>query len=311
MLDFRLLTFMKLCELKSYTKTAEYLHMTQPTVTQHVQYLERQYGVPLVEYHGKSVMLTPKGEQLYHFIMTMEADSERVRQILKEPTEEKRHIKFGATLTIGQYIMPQIMAKYFTQHPNVQITMPVENKTVIMIAHRLSTIIGADKIIVLNNGEIEFAIIEGYFDKHIYGHALLSYERFLAVCAPGHPLLQRTYKLDELCRYPLVTREKGSGTRDIFEHILNEHYLSINDYEQILELGSFQVIKDLVRQGIGFTCAYEPVVKEEIEKGILKEISIEKFSTEREFNFVYLKDSIFEEEYLQFYQFCMEHLKES
>ena len=76
-------------ELKSYTKTAEYLHMTQPTVTQHVQYLERQYGVPLVEYHGKSVMLTPKGEQLYHFIMTMEADSERVRQILKEPTVEK------------------------------------------------------------------------------------------------------------------------------------------------------------------------------------------------------------------------------
>ena len=52
-------------------------------------------------------------------------------------------------------------------------------------------------------------------------------------------------------------------------------------------------------------------VKEEIEKGILSEISIEKFSTEREFNFVYLKDSIFEEEYLQFYQFCMEHLKES
>ena len=171
MLDFRLLTFMKLCELKSYTKTAENLHMTQPTVTQHVQYLERQYGVPLVEYHGKSVMLTPKGEQLYHFIMTMEADSERVKQILKEPTEEKRHIKFGATLTIGQYIMPQIMAKYFTQHPNVQITMPVENTKRLLQR--------------LNNGEIEFAIIEGYFDKHIYGHALLSYERFLAVCAPG------------------------------------------------------------------------------------------------------------------------------
>ena len=50
MLDFRLLTFMKLCELKSYTKTAENLHMTQPTVTQHVQYLERQYGVPPVSY---------------------------------------------------------------------------------------------------------------------------------------------------------------------------------------------------------------------------------------------------------------------
>ena len=101
------------------------------------------------------------------------------------------------------------------------------------------------------------------------------------------------------------------GSEQPFCHILNEHYLSIDDYEQILELGSFQVIKDLVRQGIGFTCAYEPVVKQEIEKGILSEISIEKFSTEREFNFVYLKDSIFEEEYLQFYQFCMEHLKES
>ena len=295
MLDFRLFTFMKLCELKSYTKTAECLHMTQPTVTQHIQYLERQYGVSLVEYHGKNVTLTPKGEQLYRFVMTMEADSERVKQILKEPEPEKRHMKFGATLTIGQYIMPPILAKYYTLHPNVQITMPVENTKRLLQR--------------LNDGEIEFAMIEGYFDKHVYGHALLSYERFLAVCAPGNPLLQRTYKLDELCSYPLVIREKGSGTRDIFEHILNEHYLSIDDYEHILELGSFQVIKDLVCQGIGFTCAYEPVVKEEMKKGLLKEISIEKFSAEREFNFVYLKESIFQKEYLQFYDFCIECFK--
>lgn len=294
MLDFRLLTFMKLCELKSYTKTAEHLHMTQPTVTQHIQYLEKQYGVPLIEYHGKSVMLTPKGEQLYHFVMAMQADSKRIKQMLLTPTIEKRNLCFGATLTIGQYIMPQIMAKYFTLHPNVQITMPVEN-TKKLLEH-------------LNAGDIEFAIIEGYFDKNFYGHALLSYERFLAVCAPGHPLLNRSYKLDELCKYPLVTREKGSGTRDIFEHVLSEHHLSIEDYEQVLELGSFQVIKDLVQQGIGFTCSYEPVVREELQQGKLKEISIEKFSTEREFNFVYLKDSIFEKEYLGFYQFCNDHL---
>lgn len=283
---------MKLCELKSYTKTAEHLHITQPTVTQHIQYLEKHYGVPLVEYHGKNVTLTPKGEQLYYFVIAMEADSQRIKEMLRTPTTEKRHLRFGATLTIGQYIMPQIIAQYLTLYPKVQITMPVENTKKLLER--------------LNAGEIEFAIIEGYFNKNIYGHALFSYERFLAVCAPGHSLLNRTYKLDELCRYPLITREKGSGTRDIFEHILSEHHLSIADYQQILELGSFQIIKDLVQQGKGFTCSYESVVREEIQQGKLKEISIEKFSTEREFNFVYLKDSIFEKEYLDFYHFCME-----
>ncbi len=290
MLDFRLLTFLKLCELKSYTKTARLLHITQPTVTQHIQYLERQYGVPLVEYHGKTVALTAKGEQLYRFVLAMQADSRRVRQILKEPDTEKRHMKFGATLTIGQYIMPRIMAKYFKQHPHVQITMPVENTERLLLR--------------LNAGEIDFAVIEGYFDKQAYGHALLSCEKFLAVCAPEHTLCSRVRKLDELCGYPLVIREKGSGTRDIFEHILKEHYLSLDDYTQVLELGSFQVIKDLVCRGIGFTCAYEPVVKEELQTGLLTEIPIAHFSAEREFHFVYLKDSVFEEEYLEFYRFC-------
>ncbi len=65
---------------------------------------------------------------------------------------------------------------------------------------------------------------------------LLSYERFLAVCAPGHPLLQLTYKLDYLCCYPLVTREKVP-VPDIFEHILNEHYLSIADYKTNFRIG--------------------------------------------------------------------------
>ncbi|MEG1367004.1 MAG: LysR family transcriptional regulator, partial [Oscillospiraceae bacterium] len=84
MLDFRHETFLVLCRLGSYTKTAEELHMTQPAVTQHIKYLEQMYGCKLLHYDARALTLTHAGQILRQFASTMRADSNRLAKIMSE-----------------------------------------------------------------------------------------------------------------------------------------------------------------------------------------------------------------------------------
>ena len=104
MLDFRLFTFLTLCETMSYTKAADRLHLTQPAVTQHVKYLEREFGAPLFHYASKSLSLTPEGELLRQYAVAVRADSEKLRELIGKKKKRNRKLVFGATLTIGEYL---------------------------------------------------------------------------------------------------------------------------------------------------------------------------------------------------------------
>ncbi|MEG0664677.1 MAG: LysR family transcriptional regulator, partial [Clostridia bacterium] len=110
MIDFRHLTFLALCELKNYTKTAEFLHLTQPAITQHIQYLENYYGGKLINLSRGNFQLTKKGNLLKHYTQIMVADSKIIFEKINN-SKDASQINFGATLTIGEFIMPQIINK--------------------------------------------------------------------------------------------------------------------------------------------------------------------------------------------------------
>ena len=243
MLDFRIKTFLELCRLKNYTKTAQYLHITQPAVTQHIQYLEREYGTSLFDHAAHKFTLTPKGELFYWWALSMEASSKKIQEQLRKPASAARHYRFGVTLSIGEYVMPELLTSYLTQYPDRTVSMIVENTDSLM--HKL------------DEGKIDFAIIEGSFDKNRYSHVLLSNERFIAVGGEKGGFPKACGTLDELTQYPLVIRERGSGTRMIFETILKEHNLSLDQFKRYSEVGNFKTIKRLVQEGIGITFAYE------------------------------------------------------
>lgn len=290
MLDFRIKTFLELCRLKNYTKTAHSLHITQPAVTQHIQYLEREYGMNFFDHEARELTLTPKGQIFYWSALTMEANSRKIHELMQQPVAAARYFRFGATLSIGEYLMPPILAAYLKEYPQNRLSMLVENTAALLKK--------------LDGGEIDFAVVEGRFDKNAYSHVLLANEKFIAVCAADFPI-QEEMLMDDITKYPLIIREKGSGTRWILEDILAEHNLSIGQFEKLSEMGNFAVIKHLVQEKLGLTFVYESVVRREIREGKLKKVTIQNFQAAREFNFVYLKDSIFEKEYLEFYRYCM------
>lgn len=285
MLDFRHETFLALCKIKNYTKTAEFLNITQPAVTQHIKFLEEYYGIKLFFYKGKKLILTEEGGKLRSFAMTINSDIRHLQESFNMESDKIQPMIFGTTLTIGEYIMPPILAKVMDIYPNLHINMLVNNTQMLM-----------EK---LRDGEINFAIVEGFFNKAEYEAKLFSLEEFIPVCSPKSPLAGKKVAFNEILNERLIIREKGSGTREIFEMLLNEHNLSLGSFKRICELGNMNTIKDLVVNNYGITFLYQKAALREIASGQLCKLEIEGFSVQREFNFVFLKNSVHGEEYLR------------
>ena len=111
MLDFRYDTFLDLCETLNYSRTAENLHLSQPTVTQHIQHLERHYGTSLFLYRSKRLQLTEKEEELYRQVRRIRGMIRQAERQMAAPTGP-RTLRIGATKTIGAYVLPPAVESY-------------------------------------------------------------------------------------------------------------------------------------------------------------------------------------------------------
>lgn len=293
MLDFRFNTFLKLCKIRNYTKTAEVLHITQPAVSQHIKYLEELYGVALFNYRGKTLSLTKAGKTLYDFVLAIQSSSDRVKLMISRPEDLNHTITFGTTLTIGEYIMPNLLIDLVWDFPSINITLFVGNTKSLLER--------------LRDGKIDFAILEGHFNKSDYNSFLFSLENFIGVCSVNHPFANSKVSFRDIFNERLILREKGSGTREIFEQILYEHNTTMKSFKKIMEIGNISVIKEMVSKNLGITFLYEEAVTKELASGILKKINIKDFDVYREFNFVFLKDSLHYKEYEKWFHYLMKH----
>ena len=169
MLDFRMDTFLAVCRHRNYTRAAEELNITQPAVTQHIQYLQSYYGVKLFSYQNKRLALTEEGELLRNAALCMLHDEEKLKRDVKDLRLGRRSIRFGATLTIGEYLLPERLAAYMKRNPRVDVHMLVENTQILLR--------------MINDGELDFAVVEGYFRKSEYDYIIWSQEPYVCVCA--------------------------------------------------------------------------------------------------------------------------------
>lgn len=295
MIDFRHQTFLVLCSIGSYTKTAEHLHITQPAVTQHIKHLEEKYKCRLFRYENKRLNLTPEGKQLRDLLTRIVADTQHFKRILEKGEGEKENIFFGATLSIGEYLMPGIITRLLQNNPMLNVHMEVGNSQALL-----------EK---LHQGELDFALIEGIIDKSSYHSLLFSLERFIPVCAPTSLLARGRVEFADILQSTLVLREQGSGTREIFENILRQYNYSLNSFQNIIEIGNMAAIKKLVASNLGITFLYEIAAEQELERGELRKIEIAGFDITREFNFVFLKGSAYTDRYVQYFEMMKEESK--
>ncbi|MCC8015229.1 MAG: LysR family transcriptional regulator [Eubacterium sp.] len=291
MLDFRVNTFLTVCENGNYTKAAEKLGLTQPAVTQHIKYIEDRYKIRLFVKDGKTMRLTPEGGLLREMFITLSSDCKKIDRYIKKMSDEPGALLMGVTKSIGEYVMPDILQKYLETNPSVRISMDVENTAYLLD--------------YLRQGVIDFCIIGGKFDKNAYCHRLFSIEKFVCLCGSSNPFAGKTADIEQLFGERLFLRENGSGSRDIFKSSLNQLGYNESNFKTVTEIGSIDVIKYLVKKGMGITFMYEAAALKEIKSGSLSTIDVKGFDISHEFSFVYLKNSMFADEFDDFFNFAV------
>ena len=287
MLDFRMETFLTVCQCMNFTRASEQLNITQPAVSQHIRFLEKHYNTKLFRYEGKKLMLTGAGEILRNASLTMKHDEISMQSEMQK-SEEGAKIRFGATRTVGDMLMGNILEKYLREYPDADIHMVVENTQELLKR--------------LDDGRIDFALVEGFFKKSEYDYQKYSEENYIAVCSPDHPFRKKPDTIEDLFGERLLLREEGSGTREVLERYLDSQNLSIGDFARTMEAGSLHTIKELAKSGCGITFLYEVAVREELRSGRLIRIPLKDFRVTHEFTFIWRRGSIFADRYREIFR---------
>lgn len=271
MLDHRMETFMTVCEVMNYREAARRLHITQPAVTQHIQFLEKEYGCKLFQYENRKLTKTKEAVFLEEHIRASRQQERFLRQKLHSCGI--RELKIGATKTIGDYVISDQIHRYLSKEENA-LTLIVDNTE-----HLLK---------LLEQNELDFAIIEGYFDKKRFDSQLFRKEAFVGICKKDHPFAGREISIAEILEETIIHREEGSGTRAILEEKLQGYNESLSRFRRHICISSFKMILDLVKEGYGISFMYKVLAESD------PDIAIFTFQGEqivREFNIVYLKNT--------------------
>ncbi|TGE36938.1 LysR family transcriptional regulator [Desulfosporosinus fructosivorans] len=264
MMEQHLLVFKDVAETKNITLSAKKLHMSQPSISLQIQNLENQYGARFFDRTNKGVTLTKEGEIFYaHVRSVLDILTSAKEQINALAKGQRGLIYLGATLTIGEYILPNILAYLYKTHPDVDFKVKIAN----------TESISQDVL----EKKLHIGLIEGPVPRHKDLNVEKFWEDELVVVLPhSHSWASRkSITLAELPHERLVTREEGSGTRKVMEMALKERGLDPEHLNVTMELGSTHAIKQVVSAGLGITIISALTVNREVDQRLFKTLKIQ------------------------------------
>ncbi len=287
MIDSRIDTFLAVCKYMNFTKAAYELSITQPAVSQHIRYLEKEYQVKLFHQNGKKISLTIYGQALKSAVITMKLNDLHLRNHLKFLNTGQEKIVIGATRTAGEFVLPKDLALFIQAYPNTSISVIVANTKELLQK--------------LDEGEVDCAIVEGEFSQKEYDSLLYSQESFIPISQKDYPFKQSPKDISDLLSERLILRESGSGTREILERYLANNNLKVHNFQHVTEISNVHAIKTLISEGAGITFLYEVAVKEELEQGKLQKLELNDFQVTHNISYIWRRNSILEDKYRELF----------
>lgn len=268
-----LLVFKAVAETNNITLAARQLHISQPAVSLQIQNIENYYGAKLFNRSNKGVSLTKAGAILYDYVCQMLDMTLNVKQAINDIADDYHgEVKIGATLTIGEYVIPNILACLIRMRPDIDFKVSIANtETITQDIMERKFWIGLVEGPVPESRDL---VIENFWQDE------------LAVVVPyHHPWADKSsITLNELLSARLIMREVGSGTRKVVEILMQEKGVNLSDFNITMELGSTQAIKQVVAAGLGVTIISALTVRRECEYNILKTVKIKDLNMGRPFN---------------------------
>jgi DNA-binding transcriptional LysR family regulator len=280
MSDFRLRVFAAVAQHLSFTKAAQELFISQPAVTKHIRELEVQYAQRLLERRGNRVALTEAGRLLQAHADTVAAAQQLLQeqlQALQDPATAAGRLRLGSSTTLSQYVLPSLLPAFQRRYPQVELTLRNANSELI-----------ADALL---RGDLDLGFVEGRSRSLDLHYELLLPDELVAVrCAtptgpPATPL-----PLAEALAYPLVLRERGSGTLEVLEFALRELKVKLSNLTVACYLDNTEGIKSYLEaapEALGFIS--RRALTRELAAGLLEIVPIEGLYLPRQLEAVWVQ----------------------
>ena len=274
MIDIRLKVFRSVALNLSFTKAAQELFISQPAISKHIQELESEFHTRLFDRMGNKILLTHAGrlllddcEPILKGYQKLDFDMNAIRK------KYNGELRIGASTTIAQYVLPEILADFINRYPNTSVSMLSGN------SREIETALLSDRI--------DIGMVEGIISQPQLKYSTFMNDELVAIVNSRNQLCQKEeISLSELRELPVVLRERGSGTLDVIENSLQKHGMSLSDMNIVMYLGSTESIKQFVGHSDSIGIISVRSVSKEILRGDYKIIELQDTKLERQFRFV-------------------------
>lgn len=263
--------FCKVIELKSFSKTGEIIHLSQPTISTHIKDLESFFGCQLIDRMGKQALPTKAGELLYGYARRLLLLSEETKSAIAAfKGKLTGRLAIGGSTIPGGYLLPRVIGEFTKQYKDVSVSISISD---------------TQKIVEdTQNGLIEFGIVGGKtFIKGIVQEKLMEDDMRLIVPADHKWALKKTVTVSMLQKEPFLIREQGSGTLSSLKNSLSKIHMDLESFNIIAEMGSTTAVIQGIKNRIGVSILSPIAIQEELQAGSLAALTVEGLDLKRSF----------------------------
>ena len=268
-------TFIAVVDFQNFTRAGESINLSQPSVSTHIKNLEAYFNTILINrsVKQKNIIITESGYLLYR-------KAKEILQMIESTKDElqsldgyvKGRLRIGASLTIGEYVLPKFLSKFSTKYPGIEFELIIEN------THHICS--------KIKNFTLDIGLIEGTTPSSDFNQNYFLEDKMVIACSKNSDILNGTFSIDKLQNKNWIVREEGSGTRDYINMFLTTNKIVPNN---LMVLGSNYAIKEAVKNNLGITIISSYVTAPAVENNELETIELEKSYT-RPFSYILPKN---------------------
>jgi DNA-binding transcriptional LysR family regulator len=266
--------FLAVARESSFVSAARRIHLSQPTLSEHVLELERELGKRLFSRRGRTVGLTEAGRVLEPYAARVVAAVGAARQAVIELDGLTRgSLLVGASTTPGVYVLPAVIGEFWRRHPGIELRLEIANSRVIEERIRAS--------------ELDLGIVGGHGlgpDERCLAAGLV--DELVLIAPPRHPWATRRRPVapERLAEERVLVREEGSATRQVTERALQAAGVNLR---HTMQLGHTEAIKQAVMAGLGVAFVSRYAIRGEVETRRLAVVAVRGLTIQRHFHVIH------------------------
>lgn len=274
MFSFRLKVFQTVALRLNFTKAAEELFITQPAVSKHIRELEQQFKTTLFDRVGSRIKLTSSGDTLLHYTNQLfQVYNNLEFEMNTLSSVNSGQLRIGASTTIAQYVLPQVLAAFHKKYPDIHISLVNQNTE------------GIEKLLI--NRSIDIGIVEGQSRSTSIKYAEFLKDEIVLVCSARNTFLKKDpITTKALASLPILLREPGSGSLEVISFALKAAGLSLEDLNVEMQLAGTESIKSYLVNSECFAFLSIHAILDELKNNDLRIVDVKGLNIQRYFYFI-------------------------